>query len=149
MSQNGQTPEAVGNGVVISTFPMLQGASYLRHSHPNHQLACASKGVLSVSTDQATWVLPVTRALWIPAQVPHEVTAAEGATMVAAYLRPDRCAIDWVDPIPLRASGLIRHLLGYLSSEALDEGCRVRCRRRSNRRDGAGARRYDRTSGAD
>ena len=111
---------------MISTFPMLQGASYVRHIHPEHQLACAGNGVLSVSTDQGTWVLPPTRALWIPAQVPHEVTAADGATMIAAYLRPDRCSVDWVDPTPLRASALLRQLLGYLSSDVLDEPCRTR-----------------------
>jgi hypothetical protein len=79
-----------------------------------------------VSTDRATWVLPPTRALWIPAELSHEVTAAKGATMIAAYLRPERCPIDWVDPTPLRASGLLRQLLGYLSSEALDDHCRAR-----------------------
>jgi AraC-like DNA-binding protein/quercetin dioxygenase-like cupin family protein len=126
MSHNGQSSRGAGGDVVISTFPMAQGASYLRHSHPDHQLACASNGVLSVSTDQATWVLPPTRALWIPALVPHEVTAAEGATMTAAYLRPDRCANDWNDPTPLRASELLRQLLAYLSSDALDVRCRSR-----------------------
>jgi AraC-like DNA-binding protein len=46
--------------------------------------------------------------------------------MTAAYLRPDNCAIDWVDPTPLRASGLLRQLLGYLSSDTLDSSCRAR-----------------------
>lgn len=126
MAPNGQSVGTAGRGVVISTFPMLQGASYLRHCHPDHQLACASSGVLSVSTDRATWVMPPTRALWIPAYVHHEVTAAEGATMIAAYLRPDRCSIEWVDPTPLRASALLRQLLGYLGSDALDEQRRAR-----------------------
>jgi AraC-like DNA-binding protein/quercetin dioxygenase-like cupin family protein len=126
MSQNGQSMGRADPGVVISTFPMLQGTSFVRHCHPDHQLACASSGVLSVSTDRATWVLPPTRALWIPAQVPHEVSAAEGSTMIAAYLRPDRCAIDWSEPTPLRGSGLLRQLLGYLSGDSLDSQCRAR-----------------------
>jgi AraC-like DNA-binding protein/quercetin dioxygenase-like cupin family protein len=126
MSPKRQPEGVTDSGVVISTFPMLQGASYLRHRHPKHQLASASSGVLSVSTDQATWVLPPTRALWIPAQVPHEVTAAEGAIMIAAYLQPDHCAIDWIDPTPVRVSGLLRQLLGYLSSDVLDNQCRAR-----------------------
>jgi AraC-like DNA-binding protein/quercetin dioxygenase-like cupin family protein len=125
MSENGQSVETT-DGLVISTFPMLQGASYRRHRHRDHQLTCASSGVLSVSTDRATWVLPPSRALWIPAQVPHEVTAAGGATMIAAYLAPDRCAIDWVDPTPLRVSELLRQLLAYLESDALDGRCRSR-----------------------
>src|ERR1700684_2552064 len=126
MSQDGQSAGTADSGVVISTLPMLQGSRFRRHPHPHHQLACASSGVLSVSTDQATWVLPPTRALWIPAQVPHEVTAAEGAIMIAAYLQPDHCAIDWIDPTPVRVSGLLRQLLGYLSSDMLDSQCRAR-----------------------
>ena len=46
--------------------------------------------------------------------------------MIAAYLRPDRCTIDWFEPTPLRANGLLRQLLGYLSSDELDSQCRAR-----------------------
>jgi AraC-like DNA-binding protein len=46
--------------------------------------------------------------------------------MIAAYLRPDGCSVDWVDPTPLRASALLRQLLGYLSGDLLDERCRAR-----------------------
>ena len=42
------------------------------HVHEDHQLAWASAGALTVLTEGATWVLPPTRALWIPAWLPHE-----------------------------------------------------------------------------
>lgn len=105
--------------MVIATFPMPPGTSYNWHTHELHQLAWASSGVLRVSTDSATWVLPPTRALWIPAHLPHEVSAADNATMTAAYLRPKRCAIKWTDPTPVRAGGLLRELIGYLNSDVL------------------------------
>jgi len=123
MSQNGQTPEAEPperRGVVIATFPMGRGTSFDWHAHELHQLAWASRGVLRVCTANATWVLPPTRALWIPAQVPHEVSAGGGATMTAAYLPPKRCAINWTEPTPVRAGALLRELIGYLSGDALD-----------------------------
>ena len=47
---------------------MPAGTVFDWHTHDDHQLAWAAAGVLTVRTagDQA-WVLPTTRALWIPA----------------------------------------------------------------------------------
>jgi quercetin dioxygenase-like cupin family protein len=124
MSQNRQTTPGEPSelrGVVIAGFPMPRGTRFNWHTHEHHQLAWASNGVLRVSATDATWVLPPTRALslWIPAQVPHEVSATEVATMTAAYLRPEHCAIDWTEPTPVRASPVLRELIGYLSRDAL------------------------------
>jgi AraC-like DNA-binding protein len=99
---------------------MGRGTSFDWHTHELHQLAWAASGVLRVSTAKATWVLPPTRALWIPARVPHEVSAGGGATMTAAYLPPKGCAIDWTEPTPVRAGALLRELIGYLNSDVLD-----------------------------
>ena len=51
---------------------MPAGTLFNWHAHQDHQLAWASAGVLTVLTEAATWVLPPTRALWIPAGLPHE-----------------------------------------------------------------------------
>jgi AraC-like DNA-binding protein len=40
--------------------------------------------------------------------------------MTAAYLRPDRCAIEWTEPTPVRAGALLRELIAYLSADALE-----------------------------
>jgi AraC-like DNA-binding protein len=122
MSPNGQDGGAESSdprGVMIAEFPMPRGTRFDWHTHELHQLAWASNGVLRVSSTEATWVLPPTRALWIPAEVPHEVSATEGATTTAAYLRPLQCAITWSEPTPVRASALLRELMGYLSSDVL------------------------------
>jgi AraC-like DNA-binding protein/quercetin dioxygenase-like cupin family protein len=117
--QDGQLASSEQRGVVIGTFPMPRGTSFTSHTHESHQLAWASNGVLRVTVANATWVLPPTRGLWIPAQIPHEVSANEGATMTAAYVRPERCAIKWTEPTPVRAGALLRELIGYLSSDGL------------------------------
>ena len=49
---------------------MPPGTRFDWHTHEDHQLAWATSGVLSVRTAEATWVLPTTRALWIPAGLP-------------------------------------------------------------------------------
>ncbi len=74
----------------MATFPMPAGTRFDWHTHTDHQLAWAASGVLTVMTADATWVLPPTRALWIPARLPHETGADGRATMRSLYIRPAR-----------------------------------------------------------
>ena len=80
---------------------MPQGTRFDWHTHEDHQLAWATSGVLSVRTAEATWVLPTTRALWIPAGLPHE-TASDGgrATMRSLYIRPGLFPVSWAETLP-------------------------------------------------
>jgi AraC-like DNA-binding protein len=113
--------------VVVATFAMAAGSRFEWHTHHDHQLAWAPTGVLTVVTDAATWVLPPTRALWIPAELPHETLASSGrATMRSLYMRPDRCPISWPEPRPVMASPLLTELITYLESASLDDQRRVR-----------------------
>jgi AraC-like DNA-binding protein len=113
--------------VMVATFPMAAGSRFDWHTHVDHQLAWASAGVLTVVTAAATWVLPPTRALWIPAGLPHETRSASGrSTMRALYIRPDLCSISWPRPTPVAARQLLAELIGYLGSEPLDPARRAR-----------------------
>ena len=90
------------------------------HTHDDHQLAWAASGVLTVRTQETAWVLPPTRALWIPAGVRHEtLTAGAAATMRSLYVRPALCPIDWTAPTPVVASLLFAELTGYLAGTEL------------------------------
>ena len=66
----GPAPPAVG-AIVIGRFPLAAGEWIRPHHHPQHQLAWARRGVLSVAVGDRYWVLPPTRALWLPAGVVH------------------------------------------------------------------------------
>jgi AraC-like DNA-binding protein/quercetin dioxygenase-like cupin family protein len=111
--------------VIVATFPMPAGLVFDWHTHTDHQLAWAASGVLTVRTEESTWVLPPTRALWIPAGLRHETLSAGMATMRSAYLRPARCAISWTEPTPVSASPLLAELIGYLEDLDLDAAQRV------------------------
>jgi AraC-like DNA-binding protein/quercetin dioxygenase-like cupin family protein len=111
--------------VVVATFPMPAGLVFDWHTHRDHQLAWAASGVLTVRTKEAAWVLPPTRALWIPAGLRHETLSAGTATMRSAYIRPARCEIDWTEPTPVSASPLLAGLIGYLEDPHLDAGRRA------------------------
>jgi AraC-like DNA-binding protein len=121
VSQDGQCAADVVDenvAVFVATFPMPAGQIFDWHTHDDHQLAWAASGVLTVRTLQTAWVLPPTRALWIPAGVRHEtLTAGAAATMRSLYVRPGLCPIRWTDPTPVRASALLAELIGYLAED--------------------------------
>jgi len=121
MSRDGQCDpwaDAAGS-VIVATFPMPAGVVFNWHTHDDHQLAWAASGVLTVRTELADWVLPPTRALWIPAGLKHETLAAGTATMRSLYLRPDRSPARWPDPVPVTVTPLLAELIGYLGGGTL------------------------------
>jgi AraC-like DNA-binding protein len=111
--------------VIVMTFPMPAGRVFDWHTHPDHQLAWAASGVLTVRTSMAAWVLPPTRALWIPAGLRHETLSAGTATMRTLYIRPGLCPISWPDCTPVAASPLLAELIGYLENPGLDQDSRT------------------------
>jgi AraC-like DNA-binding protein len=96
------------------------------HSHSDHQLAWAPRGVLVVLTETGTYVLPPTRALWIPGRVPHETRSSGAAIMRSLYLRPSRCPVAWRDPTPVVVGPLLAELIAYLDDEDLGRAARTR-----------------------
>jgi AraC-like DNA-binding protein/quercetin dioxygenase-like cupin family protein len=105
--------------VQVATFPMPAGFVFDWHTHTDHQLAWAASGVLTVLTDTATWVLPPTRALWIPAGLRHETRSSGTAVMRSAYLSPAQCPVSWPEPTPVAATRLLAELVGYLEGDDL------------------------------
>jgi AraC-like DNA-binding protein len=118
MSQNGQA-------VLLTPVPMPLGTVFHRHSHPAHQLAWTNNSVLEVETAEGVWVLPPTRALWLPAGVPHETRATGPTVLRGIYLDPDRYLVDWSAPTPVAVGPLLAALLLYLEGE-LDPAARER-----------------------
>jgi AraC-like DNA-binding protein len=125
VSQDGQR-RAEDRALVVVSFPMPRGSVFDWHTHDDHQLAWAPTGVLMVRTDSTAWVLPPTRALWIPAGVRHETLSTSSATMQAVYVRPQLCPIRWADCTPVGASPLLAELIPYLGAQELDTGARGR-----------------------
>ena len=58
------------------------------HYHNVDQLVYASRGVMTVSTAEGSWVVPTHRAVWIPAKVPHAITMSGAVSMRTLYLQP-------------------------------------------------------------
>ncbi len=101
MSLDGQPVPAA----IVGTFPMPVGTRFEWHAHADHQLAWSPEGVLVVLTEGgASYVLPPSRALWIPAGTVHETRASGAAVLRSVYVEPRRCSIDWDVPTPVAVS---------------------------------------------
>src|SRR5688500_20292336 len=62
------------------------------HSHPRFQLVYGARGVMTVDTRDATWVVPPQRAVWMPPKVAHRLTARGVVQLRSLYVRPDAAA---------------------------------------------------------
>lgn len=85
------------------------------HHHPWSQLAyCASSLIqVTVDTDQAqtTYILPPSRAVWIPPLARHAVTVVETAQIRTLYLDPGATPAHWTGCRVLTVSPLLRELI--------------------------------------
>jgi AraC-like DNA-binding protein/mannose-6-phosphate isomerase-like protein (cupin superfamily) len=59
------------------------------HNHVRGQLLFAESGVMRLKTRTGAWIVPPSRAIWIPARVRHEVRMASAVRMRTLYVHPD------------------------------------------------------------
>jgi len=76
------------------------------HWHERAQLLYASQGVMRVSTPRRLWIVPPTRALWIPAGTVHAIRMTSTVDMRSLYIDaglvttlPEDCAVLEVTPL--------------------------------------------------
>lgn len=122
MSENGQ----VGQTAIVATFPMPAGTRFEWHDHHEHQLAWSPEGVLVVRTGTRSYVLPPSRALWLPAGTSHETRASGAAVLRSVYVRTRNCPIAWESPTPVEVSPLLRELIPHLEDDSLSAEERLR-----------------------
>jgi len=77
-------------GCPISTFVRDYPGGHVvaLHFHNRDQLVYSSRGVMTVRTRDATWVVPTHRGVWIPAMIGHSITMSGNVAMRTLYLRP-------------------------------------------------------------
>lgn len=69
------------------------------HSHPGSQLSYSAAGVMSVTTETSSFILPPYRAIWIPAGMMHEVFCRAPVSSYTLYIdplfdrQPQRCRV--------------------------------------------------------
>ena len=58
------------------------------HSHPRFQLIFAVRGVMTIDTRDATWMVPPQRAVWMPPKMAHRVKTSGEVRMRTLYIEP-------------------------------------------------------------
>lgn len=95
-----------------------------RHTHPWAQLVYAASGTMRVSTPDAAWLAPPTRAIWVPGGVPHEIEMRGTVAMRTLYLAPAGEDPRLSDCRAIEVAPLLRELilhvvrLGMLDTDA-------------------------------
>lgn len=82
-----------------------------RHRHPTAQLLYAVEGLMLVGTERGQWVVPPTRAIWLPIGTWHQVSMVSPVRMRSIYVRGDRLEGLPADCCVLEVSPLLRELI--------------------------------------
>lgn len=117
----------IPDGFLLTTldYDVSEPTDWLEHQHDEAELLWSNGGMVTLEADGRVWAIPPELGVWIPARVPHRVSAEGGAEVRATYLvevaahlsvMPDQVTGVAVTE-PLRA--LLRHnLQANLDSEA-------------------------------
>lgn len=92
-----------------STYP--RGHHIRPHWHARAQFVYAVAGTMSVRTPRRAWIVPPTRALWVPARTVHEIRTYETVEMRSLYVRLDHSQDMPVDCAVLAVTPLLRELV--------------------------------------
>ncbi|MFD4443106.1 AraC family transcriptional regulator [Nocardia sp. NPDC058519] len=130
MSQNRQdfvlAADTGPTAMVFGAGILPAGYWFDEHRHPQHQIAWAGRGVIGIDIGANHWVLPPTRALWIPGGISHRTGTTAGADMRGIFVEPDRCPALFATPTLLSVSALLRELFDHMTSRQLSDEGRTR-----------------------
>jgi AraC-like DNA-binding protein len=70
------------------SYDYPDGHEILAHVHRQHQLVYAVQGVMTVSADPGSWIVPAHRGVWVPARVEHSIRMSGAVSMRTLYLEP-------------------------------------------------------------
>ena len=98
----GESPRAIVPR--SSTYPRRHRIT--PHWHARAQFVFATKGTMTVRTERRAWIVPPSRALWVPAHTVHEVQTYGELEMRSLYVNtanvagmPDSCVVLEVTPL--------------------------------------------------
>ncbi|MFI5094569.1 MAG: AraC family transcriptional regulator [Candidatus Acidiferrales bacterium] len=116
-------------GALITTFrhDYPDGFVFGEHYHDSDQIIYGCQGVMTVETSRGMWVLPASRALWIPSGIPHAVRMAGEVSLRTLYLRPKLARGLPRECTVVNISPLLKELILYACQfEALNKRMQAR-----------------------
>jgi AraC-like DNA-binding protein len=97
--------------VAAMASSQIVGAEIPFHMHRRGQLLYAVTGIMRVETQDAAWIVPPARALWLPSRFPHSVTMRSQVEMRTIYIEESACAALPMRPTFIEVGGLLRELI--------------------------------------
>ncbi|WP_240648218.1 AraC family transcriptional regulator [Pararobbsia silviterrae] len=91
------------------------GEGFGWHSHAFGQLSFPISGVVRVLTPSLTWIIPSSRAVWVPPHVEHAIVAVGKSVIGGVYIEPDRLPWSWREPTLIVVSTFARELVMSLA----------------------------------
>jgi AraC-like DNA-binding protein len=92
------------------------GGRIPRHDHPWGQLVYATSGVMHVTTPHMTWLVPPTRAIWLPPCLAHEISMQGATALRTLYIAPERAKTLAGEAVALEVAPLLRELILHILS---------------------------------
>jgi len=86
------------------------------HRHARGQAFAATRGLLTVGTDEGQWVVPAIHTVWIPPRHLHSLRSHGRFEGWSAYVAESACADLPPRPCTIRTSGLLREAIGRVAS---------------------------------
>jgi AraC-like DNA-binding protein len=92
--------------VRVRSRPVDTRTRFGLHLHPWAQVAYTSRGIIRIAVDDTTWIVPPSRAIWVPANVVHDAQIVEPAYLRTLYVHEsvapaalDTCRVLEVSPL--------------------------------------------------
>ena len=96
------------------------GAHVLPHTHRRAQLLYAISGVMIIDADAGRWVVPPTRAVWLPPGLAHSVQMRGAVQMRTVFIEPGAALQMPGTPCVIHVRPLLRELILAATELALD-----------------------------
>ncbi len=93
-----------------------------KHSHSWSQLLFASEGVIAVETQVACWVVPTSRAIWVPAGNEHAVKMHGRVFLQTVYFDTQRESLVELSCAAYEVPPLLRELIVFACKKGIING---------------------------
>jgi len=103
--------DAGSRAIVVRQTDYPNGFRIEPHWHARAQFLYATAGTMTVRTPRRGWMVPPSRALWIPARTVHEIRIERAVQMRSLYIEKTSAAGMWPDCVVLEVTPLARELI--------------------------------------
>ena len=103
--------EALPQAVVAHGRELEMDERLSMHRHRRAQLVYASDGIMTVTTQAASCLVPPQRAVWMPGGIEHQIDARSRLSMRTLYIEPESCIGLPVAVCVLNITPLLRELI--------------------------------------